>query len=122
MTRIIILLLIILTPLAIFSEEVIDNRSFYLHKDVDELAEFNWGNFLTCLQSVKLSNDEEPRELNLQTSRLVMATIEKKKWVFSVREDERSVILESITINTKKYYSLNDKRRLFLKIVGNCQL
>jgi hypothetical protein len=110
-------------PATTYAEDATsDKRKFYLHTDVDELGNFNWGNFLSCLQTVKFPGDEGPRELDKKISRLITTTINNQFWVFSVREDDTNVILESITINTHKFYSLNDKRRLFLRIVGNCQL
>jgi hypothetical protein len=120
---IIIFILIIITPVMIYAEYMpSDTRNFYLHTDVDELGNFNWGNFLSCLKTVKFPDDEGPRELDLKISRLVVTTINNQSWVFSVREDEKNVTLESITINTHKYYTLQEKRKLFLRIVGNCQL
>jgi hypothetical protein len=123
---IITLFFLILTSSNAMAEESIDgssgDRKFYIHKEVDELANFNWGNFLTCLRTVKFPDDQGPREVNLKISRLAITMINNQTWVLSIREDESSVILESITIDTKKYYTLKDKRRLFLRIVGNCQL
>ncbi len=120
---IIVFLLLILMPLTIYAEETsVDKRKFYLHANDDELASFNWGNFLSCLRTVQFPNDKGPRVVNKNISRLVTTTINDKLWVFSVREDDTQVTLESITINTHKYYSLNDKRHLFLRIVANCQI
>ncbi len=116
-------LISILTPVTIHAEEAsFDNRKFYLHKDIDELGNFNWGNFKSCLKTVMFPDDEGPRKLDLKISRLVTTKINNQSWIFSVREDDSKVVLESITINTQNFYSLNDKRRLFLRIVGNCQL
>lgn len=117
----IVFLLTVVTPLLSFAEmNESDNRKFYLHAGNDELGNFNWGHFLSCLKTVKFPNDPGPRELNLNTSRLVMTEIDNHSWVFSVRENETDITLESITIDTHKYYTLNEKRRLFLRIVGNC--
>ena len=99
-----------------------DHRKMYIHHGVDELGNFNWGNFLTCLETASFSSDKGPRKLNLSTSRLVTTTINNQSWVFSVREDNEIVILESVTIDTHHVYSERDKRNLFLKIVGNCKL
>ena len=116
-----ILILFILTPQFGFAEALHeDSRKFYLHIDDDELGDFRWGNFLVCLMTVKFPNDPGPRELNMNISRLVIVDIDNHPWIFSVKEDESSVILESITIDTHKYYTLKEKRRLFLKVVGNC--
>jgi hypothetical protein len=124
MLRQFIIYIFIITVPAIANAEqgYIDERKFYLHADNDEIGNFTWGHFLTCLRTVKFQNDEGPRELNVKISRLVITSINDKTWVFSVREDESKVVLESITIGTKKYYTLNDKRRLFLRIVGNCEI
>ena len=114
-------LVFILTPQSSFAElNESDNRKFYLHVDDDELGDFRWGNFLNCLRTVKFPNDPGPRDLNMSISRLVMTTIDNHPWIFSVKEDESSVTLESITIDTHKYYTLREKRLLFLRIVGNC--
>ena len=117
----IVFFLSILTPLSSFAEiQASGARKFYLHAGNDEIGNFKWGHFLACLKTVKFPNDPGPRELNMNISRLVITTIDNHKWVFSVREDEKKVILESITVDTHKYYTLNEKRRLFLRIIGNC--
>lgn len=118
-----ILLFLLFTPFVTHAEfNSGDKRKFYLQTNVDELASFNWGNFLSCLSTVSFPNDKGPREVNKNISRLVTTTINDQFWVFSVQEDDTRVILESITINTHKFYSLHDKRRIFLRIVGNCRL
>lgn len=99
-----------------------DNRKFYLHFDNNELGNFKWGSFLTCLKTVKFRNDSGPRDINLNISRLVITTIDEQTWVFSVKENESSVTLESITVDTQKYSTIKEKRRLFLKIVANCYI
>lgn len=120
---IIIFFLALCIPVSVLAGDAFsDKRKFYLHNGVDELGNFNWGHFLTCLQSVNFPNDKGPRELNLATSRLVSTQINNKLWVFSVRENNSEVTLESIIIGTLNVYSLQDKRRLFLRLVGNCQL
>ena len=117
----IVFLLTVVTPLLSFAEmNESDNRKFYLHAGNDELGNFNWGHFLSCLKTVKFPNDPGPRDLSMNISRLVITTIDEHPWVFSIKEDESSVTLESITIDTHKYYTLKEKRRLFLRVVANC--
>ena len=99
-----------------------DARKLYIHHDVDELGNFNWGNFLTCLETASFPSDEGPRKLNLSIPRLVTTTINNHFWVFSIREDIDYVLLESITIDTHHAYTAHDKRSLFLKLIGNCKL
>ncbi|MBL1141474.1 MAG: hypothetical protein D8M62_05475 [Proteobacteria bacterium] len=99
-----------------------DDRIFYIHTGIDETGSFTWGNFLSCIRTVRFTGDKGPRELDRKISRLVIAAINNQTWVFSVREDDSKVELESITIDTHKYYTLKEKRHIFLRIVGNCQL
>lgn len=116
-----IAILLLLLPVSSFPEiKKFDDRKFYLHINDDELGHFRWGNFLACLKTVKFPGDPGPRELNTSISRLVIASINNHSWIFSVRENDAEVTLESITIDTHKYYTLEEKRRLFLRIVGNC--
>ncbi len=97
-----------------------DGRKFYLHFDNNETGDLKWGNFLSCLKTVKFPNDPGPRSLNMSVTRLVITTIDKHSWIFSIKENESSVTLESITIDTHKYYTLKEKRHLFLRVVANC--
>lgn len=116
-----LLFLFLLNPFITYAEtNDSDERKFYLHVNNNELGDFRWGNFLTCLRTVKFPNDPGPRELNMTISRLVIATIDNHPWIFSVKEDESTVTLESITVDTHKYYTIKEKHRLFLRIVGNC--
>ncbi len=97
-----------------------DSRTFYLHFDNNESGDLKWGNFLSCLKTVKFPNDPGPRSLNMSVTRLVITTIDKHSWIFFIKENESSVTLESITIDTHKYYTLKEKRHLFLRVVANC--
>ena len=120
MFRFFIIIFLLFPHLSFAEMNESDNRKFYLHFDNNELGNFKWGNFLSCLKTAKFPNDPGPRDLTMNISRLVITTIDEHPWVFSIKEDESSVTLESITIDTHKYYTLKEKRRLFLRIVANC--
>lgn len=122
MLRFFIIFFLLFPHLGFAEMNASDNRKFYLHFDNNELGDFKWGNFLICLKTVKFQNDSGPRDINLNISRLVITTIDEQTWVFSVKENESSVTLESITVGTQKYSTLKEKRRLFLRIVANCYI
>ena len=104
------------------NDHLSDKRKLYIHHDIDELGEFNWGNFLTCLTYAKFPGDEGPRELNFATPRMVTTDISGHHWIISIREDLDQVIIESFTIDTHHSYTPKDKRAIFLRIIGNCKL
>ena len=99
-----------------------DKRKLYIHHGIDELGNFNWGNFLTCLKTAKFPGDNGPRKLNLATPRMVTTTINGHHWIISIREDIEQVVIESFTIDTHHSYTPRDKRQIFLRVIGNCKL
>ena len=115
-------LLVFISPQLSAKDAFVDDRKLYLHHDIDELGNFNWGNFLSCLTTAKFPGDEGPRKLNLDTSRMVTTAINDHLWIISIREDIAQVVIESITIDTHHYYLPKEKRSIFLRVIGNCQL
>ena len=124
MNRLIItfLLIFLITPNLSAEDTYVDDRKLFIHHDVDELGNFNWGNFLSCLVTAKFGEDKGPRKLNLETPRMVTTTINDHLWIVSIREDIEQVVIESITIDTHHNYTPKDKRRIFLRVIGNCEL
>ncbi len=124
MNRVFITILLISLSIANSSanDAYIDDRKLYIHHGIDELGSFNWGNFLSCLVTAKFPDDEDPRKLNLATPRMVTTMINDHLWIVSIREDIDQVIIESFTIDTHLYYTPKEKRKIFLRIIGNCEL
>ena len=98
------------------------NRQLMIEKDNTELGNLKYSHLYACLKNASFPNDPGPRKLITNIPRLVMTTIDNTDWSIQIRENEKTVIIEGIELNTTHYYLLKDKRRLLLRLFGHCDL
>lgn len=100
----------------------IDHRQLLLQQNRYELGDFNYGHFLTCLETASFEQEPGPRVVDTRMKRLVVTTIHNQKWYFEMREEIGSVTIEDITIGTRHIDNMNDKRKKILHILAHCHL
>ena len=100
----------------------IDHRQLLLQQNRYELGDFNYGNFLTCLETASFEQEPGPRAVDTRIKRLVVTTIHNKKWYFETRDQINSVVIEDLTIGTQHIDNMNDKRKKILHILAHCHL
>ena len=99
-----------------------DHRQLFLQQNINELGDFNYGNFLTCLETASFDQEPGPFSVDTRIKRLVVTTIHNQKWYFETREEPGSVTIEDLTIDTRHIDNMNDKRKKILHILAHCKL
>ena len=109
------------TKLYSLEQSADDARPMSLKNSKQNLGSLTYGQFLHCLRTASF-DDEEGRKINTKNNRLIVAQIEGRSWYIETREENESVSIENITIDTHHYATLTEQSRLLMHLFSHCHI